>query len=265
MSNAVNDLIPTSTAKQAELSIVILAAGKGTRMSSDLPKVLQIAGGKPLINHVVETAQKLNPTKIFVVVGHDRKQVVKKLKAYKNIQIVVQEPQLGTGHAVQQVQPFLNMKTGNLMILSGDVPLLRSATLKQLIQTHADASAAATILTAKVEDPSGYGRVLRNRKDMLAKIIEHRDCTPGQLEVKEINAGIYLFDAAILFKALANIGIENAQGEYYLPAALDHFLLWGEKVALLIIGDPLEISGVNTFEQLSEINRIFSHRNEKNL
>jgi UDP-N-acetylglucosamine pyrophosphorylase len=259
-----NDPIPASTDKQEDMNIVILAAGKGTRMRSDLPKVLQIAGGKPLINHVVETAQKLNATKIFVVVGHGRKRVTKMLKPYKNIQTVVQEPQLGTGHAVQQVQPFLNMKTGNLMVLSGDVPLLRSATLKQLIQTHVDSAAAATIITAKMEDPSGYGRVLRDRKDMLDKIIEHRDCTPAQLDVKEINAGIYLFDTAILFKALTKIGIENAQGEYYLPAALDHFLLWGEKVALQIIGDPLEISGVNTFEQLSEINRIFSHRNEKN-
>jgi UDP-N-acetylglucosamine pyrophosphorylase len=261
MSNAVNK--PASVNKQTELNIVILAAGKGTRMKSALPKVLHIAGGKPLINHVVETAQQLNPEKIFVVVGHGREQVIKKLKPYKNTQAVVQEPQLGTGHAVQQVQPFLDMKKGNLMILSGDVPLLRSSTLKQLIQIHANASAAATIITAQVEDPSGYGRVLRNRRDRLKKIVEHQDCTPSQLKINEINAGIYLFDAPILFRALANIGNENAQGEYYLPAALDHFLLWGEKIALQIIEDPLEISGVNTFEQLSEINRIFSHRNEK--
>lgn len=261
MSNILN--VPTSANKQAELNIVILAAGKGTRMKSDLPKVLHIAGGKPLINHVVETAQKLDPKQIFVIVGHGRDQVIEQLKTYKNTQTVVQEPQLGTGHAVQQVQPFLNMITGNLLILSGDVPLLRSSTLKQLIQTQLDTATAATILTAIVEDPSGYGRVIRDHKDMLNKIVEHRDCTPGQLEVKEINAGIYLFDATLLFKALANIRNENAQGEYYLPTALDYFLLWGEKVTLQIIEDPLEISGVNTFEQLSEINRIFSHRNEK--
>ncbi|NOZ04444.1 MAG: NTP transferase domain-containing protein [FCB group bacterium] len=241
------------------LVVAILAAGKGKRMKSDLPKVLHPVGGKPMLLHVIALAGELHPDRIIAIIGHGRDKVIETL-GNTNAEYVFQEKQLGTGHAVMQLEPKLKDFDGDLLILSGDVPLLRPETLRQLLRTHRREGAGATLLTAIYPDPSGYGRILRTPTNTLDRIVEHKDCTPAQLLIREINAGIYVFDAQTLFKALKKIDNNNQQGEYYLPDALGYFPESGKSVALQVMEDPQEIAGVNTQEQLLEINRIFESR-----
>ncbi len=243
------------------LVVAILAAGKGKRMKSDLPKVLHPVGGKPMLLHVIALAKELHPDRIIVIIGHGKEKVIEALEN-TGVEYVFQEKQLGTGHAVMQLETKLKDFDGDLLILSGDVPLLRLETLRQLLQTHGKKGAGATLLTALFPDPTGYGRILRTPSDTLDRIIEHKDCSPDQLSIREINAGIYIFDTQTLFKALKKIDNNNQQGEYYLPDALSYFPDSGKTVALQVMVDPQEIAGVNTQEQLLEINRIFESRNE---
>ena len=200
----------------ADLHVVVLAAGKGTRMKSGLPKVLHHAAGLPLIDHVLRTAASLRPASLVVVVGYQANQLQEILGGRSGVAFAVQEPQLGTGHALLQVEPQLGDARGTLLLLSGDVPLLRAATVERLVRTHQERSAAATVLTALVTNPDGYGRIVRSAGDIVA-IVEHKDASPAELEIHEINSGIYAFDIAPLFAAIGAIGSANAQGEYYLP------------------------------------------------
>ncbi|MFQ6614622.1 MAG: NTP transferase domain-containing protein [Fidelibacterota bacterium] len=245
------------------LIVAILAAGKGTRMKSDLPKVLHPVGGEPMICHVIKLALKIGADRVIAIIGHQKDRVIDTIRD-TGAEWVIQEPQLGTGHAVQQVEPLIDGKNSDLLVLSGDVPLLREQTLNRLMQTHRRSGAAATLLTARFPDPTGYGRILRNAGKGLRRIVEDKDCSPEEAAIHEINAGIYVFRTGPLFAALKSVNNQNAQGEYYLPDTLPILISRGYQVGLEVLQDPLEIQGVNTPQQLKEINRIFGTRYENN-
>lgn len=253
----------------SDIHIVILAAGKGTRMRSALPKVLHRAGELPLIEHVFRAAGALSPRSITVIVGHQAETVEQALSKRMGLRFAVQQPQLGTGHALLQAEPLLAGQTGTLVLLSGDVPLLQPATLEALVKTHRERGAAATVLTAVVGDPDGYGRIVREGREggqgsgRIAAIVEHKDATPEQRRIAEINSGIYAFDLEGLFVALKEIGASNAQGEYYLPDLVTIYRAQGRVVETVIAHDPGQILGVNSRRELADVNAILkSARNE---
>ena len=235
--------------------LVVLAAGKGTRMKSGLPKVLHAAGGLPLIEHVLRTADTLSPTSIVIVVGHQAEAVRGALAGRPNLQFVLQEPQLGTGHALLQAGDALAGATGTVVLLSGDVPLLTPATLQALVSRHVETGAAATVLTAMVADPAGYGRIER-RDGEISAIVEHKDASPEQRQIREINSGIYAFDLQPLFGSLKQICSANAQGEYYLPDLVRIYRDRGLTVETVRLDDPGEIFGVNSRKELAQIGQL---------
>jgi bifunctional UDP-N-acetylglucosamine pyrophosphorylase/glucosamine-1-phosphate N-acetyltransferase len=245
----------------SDIHVVILAAGKGTRMKSELPKVLHPVAGKPLLDRVVATALALQPGTVTIVVGHGADQVRHRFQDREDVRLVVQEPQLGTGHALLQTEPVLRGRAGTVVLLSGDVPLLKSETLRALIATHRDAGAAATVLTATLDRPYGYGRIVRSN-GRIARIVEERDATPAQREIREINSGIYAFAAERLFEALAAIGSENAQGEYYLPDLIAIYRRQKRTVTTCSVADATEIRGINSRTELAEVSRMV--RQQKN-
>jgi bifunctional UDP-N-acetylglucosamine pyrophosphorylase/glucosamine-1-phosphate N-acetyltransferase len=235
--------------------VVVLAAGQGTRMKSQLPKVLHPIGGRPMIERVLETARIVNPSSITLVLGHKADSVRLALASSPDLGFALQEPQLGTAHALLQVEPILAGKTGTVLLLSGDVPLLRAKTLSGLLERHQSARAAATVVTATVERPYGYGRIVR-AAGRLARIVEERDATPGERAIKEINGGIYTFDLAPLFEALRGIASRNAQGEYYLTDLIAIYRRRRRRVETLTVGDPREIRGINSRTELAEVSSI---------
>jgi bifunctional UDP-N-acetylglucosamine pyrophosphorylase/glucosamine-1-phosphate N-acetyltransferase len=235
-----------------DIHIVVLAAGKGTRMKSSLPKVLHQVAGLPLIEHVLRTADSLAPASCTLVVGHMAERVKTALAGRSGLEFALQEPQLGTAHALLQAEPLLASARGTLVLLSGDVPLLRAATLRRLVAEHAARQAAVTVVTAAVERPHGYGRILRRGGDLVA-IVEERDATPEQRAVGEINSGIYAFDLEPLFGALRGIAAENAQGEYYLPDIVAGYVRDGRTVGTVTVEDAAEIMGINSRRELAEV------------
>ena len=235
----------------SKLHIGILAAGKGSRMESTLPKVLHKLNGKSLIDYVLETASELKPQSTTLVVGFEKDLVKSHTKNYK-VNYVSQDNQLGTGHAVLQMQNVLENQKGHLLILSGDVPNIKSASLFPIIRHHIKNNHSATVLTAIVSDSTGYGRIIRNINGDLLKIIEEKDCNNEQRNIKEINSGIFIFKISELFPQLKNIKSNNAQSEYYLTDVME---LIGEKMSIhaSIIGDSSEVLGINTVNQLSDL------------
>jgi bifunctional UDP-N-acetylglucosamine pyrophosphorylase/glucosamine-1-phosphate N-acetyltransferase len=258
--------MPESPVEQKPLNVLILAAGLGTRMRSDLAKVLHKLDGRPLINHVCRTATALAPESIYVVIGHQgeevKEAVLRELDGQK-VAFVTQEQQLGTGDAVNAARPFLQDSDSTLVILSGDVPMIRHATLGALIQhhhRHLDRGAACTILTVRLSDPTGYGRIVRNDEGAFDRIVEQKDANEDERQIPEINAGIYCFDTKKLFSALSAVKNNNSQGEYYLtdvPALLKDA---GENVAIFQHNDPQEIEGVNNRVQLADLERLLCRR-----
>ena len=253
----------------SDIHLVILAAGKGTRMKSQLPKVLHRAGELPLIEHVFRAASALSPRSTTVIVGHEAETVQRALSERLGLRFAVQRPQLGTGHALLQAEPMLAGEHGTVVLLSGDVPLLQPATLETLVRTHRDSGAAATVLTAVVDDPHGYGRIIRDGnadssgRRRIAAIVEHKDATPEQREVAEINSGIYAFGLDGLFAALKEIGAANTQGEYYLPDLVTIYRGRGLVVETVVAADPREILGVNSRRELADVSAILkATRNE---
>jgi bifunctional UDP-N-acetylglucosamine pyrophosphorylase/glucosamine-1-phosphate N-acetyltransferase len=239
----------------SEKHIVILAAGKGTRMKSAVPKVLHPAGGLPLIEHVLRAADALKPATTVLVVGHLAAQVQEALSKRPGLRFALQEPQLGTGHALLQAEPHLAGATGTVVLLSGDVPLLRAETLADLVQRHESAGAAATVLTARVSGPHEYGRIVREN-GRIAAIVEHKDATPAQRAIDEVNSGIYAFALEPLFDALRSIGSANAQGEYYLPDLVGIYRARGKVVETVMLDDPRQILGVNSRRELADVSAI---------
>ncbi len=239
----------------ADLHVVILAAGKGTRMKSALPKVLHRVAGVPMIEHVISTAGALHPRSITIVVGHQSDAVKTALASHAGLRFVVQEPQLGTAHALLTTHEVFRGASGTLVLLSGDVPLLSSNTLKTLVDCHQAAGAAATVVTAVVDDPTGYGRIVRSG-EKIARIVEHRDATDEERAIPEINSGIYAFAVDGLFDALRNIAAENAQREYYLPDVVAMYRRQGRGVETLTVSNVDEIRGINSRAELAAVSRI---------
>ena len=239
----------------ADLHVIILAAGKGTRMRSERPKVLHSLGGQRLLDYVLSTATALGPKSITVVVGHGAEQIRNAYRADGRLQFVVQEPQLGTGHAVLQAEPVVRDARGTLLLLYGDVPLLSASTLQGLVEQHEADGAAATVVTAVVDRPYGYGRIVRT-KGHLARIVEERDASPEQRKIKEVNAGIYAFDLEPLFDAIRGIASQNAQGEYYLPDLIAIYRRRRLGVSTLTVTNANEIKGINSRSELAEVGTI---------
>ncbi len=240
------------------LAVAIMAAGKGTRMKDpSKAKVMYELLGKPMIQYVVDVAYTLKADRVIVIVGYQREAVTKYVcKLYPDIKIAVQAEQLGTGHAVMQTENALKDFYGDVIVLSGDVPLLTAQSMQQLIDHHFATKAGATILTAVIEDPSGYGRIIRNHDDSVKKIVEQKDATDEARQVKEINSGIYIFDKEKLFDSLQHITPHNVQKEYYLTDVFEYYWKRQWRVSALKATCVDEIRGINTIEQLKEAETI---------
>lgn len=237
------------------LAIAVLAAGKGTRMRSKLPKVLHKLSGLTLVENVIASTRLVNPTRKLAIVGYEAEQVKTALFAMDDLEFVEQTEQLGTGHAVQQVIPALEGFEGNLLVLNGDVPLLRPETIENMLKTHRENDNAATILTAQMDDPTGYGRVFCDENLIVQEIIEHRDCTPTQRENNRINAGIYCFNWSALMGILPYLEADNDQSEYYLTDVIKDL-----SPVMAMDAPPSEIAGINNRKQLSEAEDVMQSR-----
>lgn len=237
---------------------IIMAAGKGTRMKSKKSKLVHEIYGKPLVKRVVELAQKIGSDDIVAVVGHLREQVQEVLG--DSVKYAYQEELLGTGHAVMQAKKYLEGKKGKVVILYGDVPIIRPETLKNLITKSIKNKEYATLLTAKYENPTGYGRIIRDEGGNIKAIVEEKDADPLQRKIKEINSGIYCFDIEELLKALKKVNNDNAQGEYYLTDVIKIMNDDGLKTGAVIVEDNTEILGVNDRSQLELLTRVLRMR-----
>lgn len=242
----------------SDLTAVILAAGKGTRMKSALPKVLHRVGGKPMLQHVLNAAKTAGAVRNIVVIGFGSESV--RQAVGDQAEFAVQAEQLGTGHAVMQTRDLLADARGTIMVLCGDTPLLRGELLHTLYQEHLSTGAKATVLTAVMPDPSGYGRVIRGKDQQVTKIVEQKDAAPEELMVNEVNTGIYCFEAKELFAALAGITPNNMQGEYYLTDVIGLLVNQGDKVWAVPSGDYQETLGINSRAQLAEAEQILRRR-----
>ncbi len=244
-----------------KLSIIILAAGKGSRMESETPKVLHKLNDKTLIQRVVDTSQKLNPIKTVIVIGYKKELVKQDLKSYSQLEYAIQDEQKGTGHAVKMCFDNLIDFSGDVLILSGDVPLINIQTLESLIKIKSLSNAEAAILTTEMKNPSGYGRIVR-KNNLLDSIVEHKDCNEVEININEINAGIYLIDNRSLMKYIPKISNQNNQNEYYLPDVFNFMINDNHKIAIHKITDSNEISGINNRKQLLELDNYLT-KNEK--
>ncbi|BCL36389.1 bifunctional UDP-N-acetylglucosamine diphosphorylase/glucosamine-1-phosphate N-acetyltransferase GlmU [Nostoc sp. MS1] len=235
--------------------VAILAAGRGTRMKSDLPKVLHSLGGQSIVERVIASVDPLSPSRRLVIVGYQAEQVKSGLQS-PSLEFVEQTVQLGTGHAIQQLLPHLEGYTGDLLVLNGDVPLLRTQTLEQLLKTHQQYKNAATILTAHIPNPKGYGRVFCNGDNIVQQIVEDKDCSTAQKQNHRINAGIYCFRWENLAKVLPHLQANNAQKEYYLTDAVTQV----GQVMAVDVEDYQEILGINDRLQLATAYEILQRR-----
>ncbi|MBN3894393.1 MAG: bifunctional UDP-N-acetylglucosamine diphosphorylase/glucosamine-1-phosphate N-acetyltransferase GlmU [Nostoc sp. NOS(2021)] len=236
--------------------VAILAAGRGTRMKSRLPKVLHSLGGRSLVERVLESVEPLSPSRRIVIVGYQSEEVQAAMHSIPSLEFVEQTVQLGTGHAIQQLLPHLEDYTGDLLILNGDLPLIRSETLKQMLQTHAQNQNAATILTSHLPDPTGYGRVFCNDENFVQQMVEHKDCTAAQRQNHRINAGVYCFRWPDLAKVLPHLQANNVQKEYYLTDAVTQV----GQVMAVNVEDYQEILGINDRLQLATASEILQRR-----
>ncbi len=243
-----------------ERASLILAAGKGTRMKSDLAKVLHPIDGRALVEYVVDTVEALQLHPNVVVVGHQADQVRETLRG-RDVVFADQTEQLGTADAVRRGEGALEGFTGTLAILCGDVPMLRPKTLRELFRRHDEGGYDATILTAVLVDATGYGRIIRDASGEVVKIVEHKDATDAEREVREINSSTYCFSYPWLHQALAEVRAENRQKEFYLTDTIAILRAWGRRVGAWAAPDPREVSGINTVEQLEEM-EAYKHERE---
>lgn len=237
-----------------DLYAVVLAAGKGTRMKSDLAKVLHELDGRPLLGHVLEALAPLSVGRTVVIVGHQAERVAE-LCVGEGVTTALQSEQLGTGHAVDMARPALEGLEGVTLVLCGDVPLLTTRTIRALVEHTRDSGAAATVLTAVAADATGYGRILRDRDERVIAIVEHKDATEEQRRVREYNTGTWCFDNAKLWPVLARLDRNNVQGEYYLTDVVELLVRDRERVEGLVCADEREVQGVNTVDDLARAAR----------
>lgn len=245
--------------KKKPLATVILAAGKGTRMKSDLAKVLHPICGRPMLTYVVELAQTLGSEKTVVVTGHQASLIEDAMKDH-NLIYACQREQLGTANAVLQASDALRDFDGDVLILCGDVPLLRTATIKGLLHRHRSSDSAITVMTAILDTPGSYGRVVKNEGGDVLKIVEARDADTTEKLIKEVNTGIYCADNTVLFETVKKIDNKNAQAEYYLTDIFEIARMEHHRTASFIIDNPAEAMGINTSDDLKIAERIVSGR-----
>lgn len=237
--------------KNENIRAVVLAAGKGTRMKSELPKVATVLNGKALINHVLDNLISSGISNITVVVGYKKEQVMQLCSNYKNVNFVEQTEQLGTGHALLCCEDSLKNFTGNLLVACGDVPLITPQTFKLLADYHISKDHAVTVLSSEAENPKGYGRIIRNNSDELLAIVEEKDASDSEKLVTEINTGTYVFNSPSVFSDLKSVNKENAQGEYYLPDLVKIANNKNLKTGALKLTNPLESTGINSQDDLA--------------
>ena len=245
-----------------ELCVLILAAGKGTRMESDLAKVLHPLFGKPLLFHVLDCVAPLQPARTVAIVGHQAAQVETQVREqYPSVEFALQSEMLGTGHAVQQARETLKNFRGDIVVLCGDAPLQRTETLQKLISARRDNAASASMLVAHAQNPGSYGRVLADENGRVSRIVEAKDATPEELQVDVVNAGTYCFDSEALWRHLAEVKNENASGEFYLTDVIGLMNENGEEVRAVFTSER-EMTGVNTRAQLEELEADFAAANK---
>lgn len=237
---------------QSNTAAVILAAGMGKRMKSDLPKVLHKLKNKHLVNHVIDNARIAGVNRMVLIVGH-KHELVRESLADQGVEFALQEPQLGTGHAVQMAVPALEGFSGDLLVLCGDMPLITPETIEKLINMRRDTDSAATVLTVKLDDPGSYGRVVRDFEGFLEGIVEFKDASDEIKKINEVNTGAYCFDYGRLLTVLNKLSSDNAQAEYYLTDTIELFKKSGLKVSALISDNPDEGMGVNSKEELAHM------------
>lgn len=245
-------------------SALILAAGMGTRMRSKLCKVLHGIAGRPMITYVIDAVRLLGCERIVVVVGHQADEVRESI-SIEGIQFALQEPQLGTGHAVASAAGHFRNFDGDILILCGDIPLIRSETLRNFISYHEQRESRVTVLTAILEDPTGYGRILRSRDQTIDRIVEEVDANPEERATKEINTGIYVVNAHLLYSLLERVQPENAQGEYYLTDIVAEAVKESVPVYAYPLQDPLEATGINTRSELAYVSQIIWNRKRQDM
>ncbi len=243
------------------VAVIVLAAGEGTRMKSRIPKVLHALAGRSLLGHALAAAGELDPQHLVVVAGHGRDQVgAEAARHAPDVCVVVQERLAGTGHAVRMVTEALGVMPGIVVVTCGDMPLLRARTLAALVREHAASGNAVTVLTARVGDPDGYGRVIRDEHGSLAEIVEQADATPAQRAIDEINSGCYAFDGALLADAVKRVATGNAQGQEYLTDVVAIMRGDGHRAGTVLAADPAEIQGINDRVQLAAARRAYNDR-----
>jgi len=245
---------------------IILAAGKGTRMNTSLPKVLHTLRGRPLLDHVLDTAFSLGSGKVIIVAGHGADAVRSTVSQRPgDLEVVIQEPQLGTGHAVLQCLDRLSGFEGTVLVLSGDVPGLQPETVRELARVRMEKGAALSVLTGHLEEPAGYGRIIRGSEGNIQEIREQKDLSEGQDSITEVNLGIYAFESSFLARELPKIGSDNAQGEYYLTDLIRSAVSSGSKAVSHITQDHTEALGINTLAELSGVEKMKNNRNLEKL
>jgi UDP-N-acetylglucosamine diphosphorylase/glucosamine-1-phosphate N-acetyltransferase len=243
---------------------LILAAGKGTRMKSDLVKVLHPVAGRPMLDYVLNLAEEMGSGKIAVIIGHQA-ELVEDRYGTRGLVFVYQREQLGTGHAVLQARGAFAGYRGTILILCGDVPLLQVSTVRDLMERHRASGAAITVLTTLLEDPFGYGRIVKDKEGNVLGIVEHRDATEEQKKIREINTGIYCAENPFLFEAVSEIGNDNAQKEYYFTDIFAIARRRGVRTASVIAPDPGEVMGINSQEDLARARKILQERLKEKL
>ena len=245
--------------QEQDLAVLILAAGKGTRMENSLAKVLIPIAEKPTLEFVLDTAERLNPNRIIIVVGHQADRV-QKIFSNRDIEFVLQKEQLGTGHAACQAEHTLTNFEGQILVLCGDMPLIKFETLESLLRRHKEVGAKCSVLTLKGKVNNDFGRIIRDANGSFLRIVEYRDASPQEKNVDEFNSGVYCFDKSLFFKALCSVSDSNIQREYYLTDALEYSVNIGCPVASLEIEDTDEIIGINTINDLKRVEQLLKNR-----
>lgn len=250
--------------KSKNISIVIMAAGEGTRMKSKLPKMLQKVCGKPVIDYVLDASRELTENQPIVIVGYQSEKLKEHLG--DSVKYALQNERKGTGHAVMMAEPYLKEEDGYVVVLACDTPLITGDTLKNMVEYTVSGGYQVTALSAVVDDPSGYGRIIRSSQGEFECIVEHKDAKPHQLDVNEVNASMYCFQTSYLLDALKQLKNDNAQGEYYLTDALEILKNNGHRVGVYVLGDYRQMLGINTRVQLAEADKIMRERiNEEHM